>query len=45
MQTAWRTLRGIEAMEMLRKGRARWIATDDVLGQVKFVSKLFGMAA
>jgi transposase-like protein len=45
LQTAWRTLRGIEAMEMVRKGRARWIATDDVLGQVKFVSKLFGIAA
>ena len=23
LQTAWRTLRGIEAMEMVRKGRAR----------------------
>jgi transposase-like protein len=45
LQTAWRTLRGIEAMEMVRKGRARRIATDDVLGQVKFVSKLFGIAA
>jgi transposase-like protein len=45
LQTAWRTLRGIEAMETVRKGRVRWIATDDVLGQVKFVNKLFGIAA
>jgi transposase, IS6 family len=45
LQTAWRTLRGIEAMEMVRKGRARWVAKDDVVGQAKFVSKLFGLAA
>jgi transposase, IS6 family len=45
LQTAWRTLRGIEAIEMVRKGRARWVAKDDVVGQVKFVSKLFGLAA
>jgi IS6 family transposase len=44
-QTAWRTLRGIEAMEMVRKGRARWVAKDDVVGQAKFVSKLFGLVA
>ena len=36
LQTAWRTLRGIEAMEMLRKGRARWVAKDDVVGRAKF---------
>jgi transposase, IS6 family len=26
LSTAWRTLRGIEAMDMVRKGRVRWIA-------------------
>ena len=40
-----RTLRGIEAMEMVRKGRVRWIATDNVVGQAKFITKLFGIAA
>jgi IS6 family transposase len=45
LQTAWRTLRGIEAMEMVRKGRARWVAKDDVVGQANFVSKLFGVGA
>jgi hypothetical protein len=37
VRTAWRTLRGIEAMGMIRKGRA--------VAQVKFISKLFGIAA
>jgi hypothetical protein len=26
LATAWRTLQGIEAMNMIRKGRARWVA-------------------
>jgi hypothetical protein len=30
---------------MVRKGRARWVAKDDVVGQVKFISRLFGIAA
>jgi transposase-like protein len=45
LRTAWRTLRGIEAMDMVRKGRVRWIGTDDVIGQAKFITKLFGIAA
>jgi transposase-like protein len=45
LQTAWRTLRGIEAMEMMRKGRAKWVAKDDVVGQVLFIRSLFGIAA
>jgi IS6 family transposase len=40
-----RTLRGIEAMEMVRKGRARWVAKGDAVGQAKFINKLFGLAA
>jgi len=27
--TAWRTLQGIEAVNMIRKGRVRWVAKDD----------------
>jgi len=43
--TAWRTLRGIEAMDMIRKGRARRVAKGDTVAQVKFIDKLFGIAA
>ena len=45
VKTAWRSLRGIEAMEMIRKGRARRVAKGDTVAQVKFVEKLFGIAA
>jgi hypothetical protein len=30
---------------MINKGRVRWLAIGDVVGQVKFFGKLFGMAA
>jgi transposase, IS6 family len=43
--TAWRTLRGIEAMDMIRKGRARRVAKGDIVAQMKFVEKLFGIIA
>lgn len=43
--TAWRTLRGIEAMHMINKGRVRRLVEDDVVGQVKFFQKLFAVAA
>ena len=43
--TAWRTLRGIEAMDMIRKGRVRRAGKGDVVAQVKFISKLFGIVA
>jgi hypothetical protein len=31
--TAWRTLQGIEAINMIRKGRARWVAKTDAIAQ------------
>ena len=40
LATAWRTLRGI-AMDMVRKGRVRWIAKGDPVGQAQFIGKLF----
>jgi transposase-like protein len=43
--TAWRTLRGIEAMDMIRKGKVRRAGKGDVVAQVKFFSKLFGIVA
>ena len=36
--TAWRTLRGIEAMDMVRKGRVRRAGKGDVVAQVKFIT-------
>jgi len=44
-QSAWRTLQGIEAMNMIRKGRVREVVKGNALGQALFVAELFGMAA
>jgi transposase, IS6 family len=44
-QSAWRTLQGIETVHMIRKGRVRWLAKDDALGQALFITDLFGVAA
>ena len=43
--TARRTLRGYEAMNMIRKGQIRGVGKEDILGQVEFVSQIFGVAA
>ena len=44
-QSAWRTLQGIEVMHMIRKGRVRWLAKADAVGQAHFIAALFGVAA
>ena len=44
-QSAWRTLQGIEAMNMIRKGRVRGLVKGNALGQALFIGKLFGIAA
>ena len=44
-QSAWRTLEGIETVNMIRKGRVRWVAKGDTRAQAQFVAKLFGIAA
>jgi IS6 family transposase len=44
-QSAWRTLQGIETVQMIRKGRVRWLAKGDVVGQALFIGELFGLAA
>ena len=41
--TAWRTLQGFEAMHMIGKGRVRWVAKGDVVAQVKFIHRIFGV--
>ena len=43
--TAERTLEGVEAVNMLRKGQVKWLAGSDARGQAKFVESLFGVAA
>jgi IS6 family transposase len=43
-RAAWRTLQGIEAVHMIRKGRVRWLAKDDSVGQALFINTLFGIA-
>ena len=43
--TAERTLQGVEAMHMVKKGQVKRLSGADVVGQVKFVESLFGIAA
>src|SRR5437763_8943569 len=42
--TAERTLEGIEAVNMMRKGQVKRIDRSDAVGQAKFVLSLFGIA-
>jgi len=44
-QAARRTIQGYEAIHMIRKGQARWVAGDDLLRQIQFIDSLFGLAA
>jgi transposase-like protein len=39
------TIAGYEAMNMIRKGQVRWLAKDDIVGQVQFIERAFGIAA
>jgi IS6 family transposase len=43
--TAEQMIEGIEAAHMKRKGKLKRISGEDVVGQVKFVASLFGVAA
>ena len=43
--TAERTLEGIEAVNMIRKGQIKRLAGDDAQGQAKFIASLFEVAA
>ena len=40
---AWRTIQGIETVNMIRKGQIRWLAKDDMAGQIAFISSLFSL--
>ncbi len=43
--SASRTLEGIETMHMIRKGRVRWLAKNDVRAEARFVAELFDISA
>jgi transposase-like protein len=43
--TAWRTIRGYEMMNVIRKGQIVGIGKGEIQMKVKFVSNLFGIAA
>ena len=42
--TARRTLRGMEAMNMIRKKQVQGVDKGDVRAQIEFVSQVFGVA-
>jgi transposase, IS6 family len=42
---ARRTLAGYEAINMMRKGQARWVSGNDVCRQNQFIDRLFELAA
>jgi transposase-like protein len=44
-QTADRSLRGYEAMNMIRKGQIEGVEKENITGQVKFIENLFAIAA
>src|SRR5437762_3217306 len=39
--SAVRTIQGIETVNMIRKGQVRWLAKNDIAGQIAFVAGLF----
>jgi transposase, IS6 family len=43
VETAWRTVQGYEAMNMLRKGQIRGVDKRDSRKQAEFVASLFGV--
>jgi transposase, IS6 family len=45
VQGAVNTVQGYEAMHIIRKGQIRWLTKGDVVGQVRFVNRAFGLAA
>ncbi|PYS89552.1 MAG: hypothetical protein DMF64_17445 [Acidobacteria bacterium] len=43
--TAERTLQGVEAVNMIRKGQIKRLDGSDAMGQAKFIASLFQIAA
>jgi transposase, IS6 family len=42
---ALRSVAGYEAMNIIRKGQIRWLPKDDIVGQKRFIERIFGIAA
>ena len=45
MEGALNTIAGYEAMNIIRKGQIRWLPKGDIVGQQRFIERLFGVAA
>jgi transposase, IS6 family len=45
IEGALHTIQGYEAMHMLGKGQIRWLKKGDIAEQVRFVNRVFGLAA
>jgi transposase-like protein len=45
VEGALHTIQGYEAVHMIRKGQIRWLRNGDTVGQLRFVNRLFGIAA
>ena len=39
------SIAGYEAMNIIRKGQIRWLPKGDVVGQKRFIERIFGIAA
>ncbi len=45
VEGALNTIAGYEAMNIIRKGQIRGLPKTDVVGQMRFVERTFGLAA
>lgn len=43
--SARRTIKGYEAMNMIRKGQINNVEKGDVMGEISFINQIFGLAA
>ncbi|MGB5636512.1 MAG: IS6 family transposase [Waterburya sp.] len=43
--SARRTIKGYEAMNMIRKGQINNVEKEDIIGQISFINQIFGLAA
>ncbi len=41
--SAYRTISGYEAMNMIRKGQIKNVERGDILGQINYINSLFGI--
>ena len=43
--TASKTIAGYETMHMIRKGQVKYLAKGNIIAEIQFINKLFGVAA